>query len=193
MKLRILAMLALLSLSACDSGHDTSATSELKNKIDNLTQKISDLESKISSLEIYNFYQDSQIAGLNNTGATFSPSSQGYASISTPAGKLLVIMSSMEKYASGYKIVFRIGNPNFIRYNDVSLKIKWNSAFDDKKDKWSEWNSKWKETTKNIEYPLQPSSWNTVVAVISPAKEEETETINIDVAASKVEMIYGVR
>ena len=160
------------------SKNNSTVTTTLQPQITAVQSDISSLQTKTGDLE-------TKLNNLTNHMAIFTPSSQGYTPISTAAGNLAVSLKNIEKYANGYKLHFNLGNPTLATFADVQLKVSYNKPFDVKENTYYDWLKGFK-TVENSQITLLPGRWNNSTIIISPASEQETGTIILEVITDKI-------
>lgn len=162
--------------------------SKNKQKITELETKITTLNESVSRLQKSQFDNIWDILVLKRryeSKVYFTPASKGYAPVWTEAGNLLVTLTNISKYANGYKLTFQIGNPTLATFSNVKMKVAWNKAYEKDAD-YSEWSKNEKTTEVALDSALYPGKWNTIVVTISPAKEEETGSLEVTLNTSTI-------
>lgn len=154
-----------------------------------LTVDIASLKKQISDLQSEQFETGLKVSQLVTKEAYFTPAEQGYSTIATPAGNLVVSLVDLQKYASGYKVFFHIGNPTLATFKDTKLTVKWNKEWDSKKVSWADWKSGERSTEIKIKEDILPARWNKVSAIISPAKAEDTAQIRIELNTDVISLM----
>ena len=184
--------LCLFVLTGCQDDEQVSDNriKELEEKINKLQNKIIDDEKNIQLIQdkgVLNSIDLYLLKSKFESSAYFTPSSKGYAPVWTSAGNLLVSLYDIKKYANGYKLYLRIGNPTLATFSNVKLKSEWNKAYSPE-ESYGEWQKKSKSSDIALNYNLMPGKWNTAEVVISPAKEEETGSIKISIDATSISL-----
>lgn len=194
----LIALACLLTATAClddEGGQSSQNLPELEVRVKGLEYNLDRLQNDVRRLHDELYETDSKQNRLSfdldqrfASKATFSPNSKGYNTVWTPAGNLLVALTDIKKYANGYKLYFKIGNPTFATFSSVKMNVAWNKTLDgglsmtDLRD----WAKNEKSTTVNINGDIIPGKWNNTDVVISPAKEEDTGYIEIQLETSAI-------
>ncbi|NBD11836.1 DUF3251 domain-containing protein [Corallococcus silvisoli] len=69
------------------------------------------------------------LTSLQSTSATFAPGQSGYAPVTTPSGRFLVMLEDVKPYADGQRLTLRVGNLQFATYSRPKIKLKWGRRF----------------------------------------------------------------
>jgi hypothetical protein len=93
-------------------------------------------------------------------------------------------------FLGGYKLILHLGNPSSATYNGFVLKGKWGKNFDYTQTslKYEDWEKSLNEKTVTYVNDLRPGSWNTVELILSPAKSEELEHVELSMQTDKVSL-----
>ena len=138
---------------------------EQSHQIDMLQEKIRDINEKLEEKSF-------------STWASFSLKSSGEVkTVKTSSGVFHISYVGLRKYARGYNLYFKIGNPHNIIYRKIDIKISYGpkEALDE---------AKAFEVTLNKE--LQPAYWNKVVVYLANTSENDLEFIQVKINPTDV-------
>ena len=179
-KIIILIVVALLiSLNGCK---DTNKQSE----------DIASLEKQVKELQEQLVFQSLDLYTLKHAEAIFSPSSKGYALLNSNVGSFVVALDRITPYANGYKLMFRVGNPNLMRIESPVVTVRWGRALGDHEN-YLDWEKTLKSQEVKVSNPLLPGVWNKVSLVISPATSEETGFIGLSLKVDEIILYQDFR
>ena len=161
----------------------------LKQEIIELKTELGEFQKEIgvilSDLLLHKAYINEKIEGRLYETVVFTPSDKGYLPINSTVGTLLISLADIKKYANGYKIILNIGNPTLATFNNINLTASYGKAYQEKEDV-----IKWEKNLKKIKIPINkpvlPGVWNKFSIVLSPAKEEDLEHIEIHFEGSSI-------
>ena len=183
-----------------------------------MSEKIARLEDELSSLapDIDKFKQDnekvvSELASFNDlkmkiltsiaianlkldqySKAVFnaSDSGKGFARLDSSTGMFFLILDKTEPFSDGYKLYFRLGNPQNCIYSGYNIKMRWGNKYNDQDKTISkeDWEKSLKSSELSFQNMLIPGQWTGFEIAISPAKPEEIEYVEIKVQAEQISM-----
>lgn len=184
-----------------DSVAELNSKSELQNKI--ITAQSSEIEYlklRINEIEAINEFKinniNSEFRDLSNRFNTawrnkvvLDITAKNFQSVDTYCGKFFVFLEDVKPYLSGQKLKLNIGNPSHVAYQGFSLSAKWGKEPD--MINYEEWENNLKEKEFTFTETLKPGLWNTVYLVLSPAKNNEFEYLEISLVPKTVTMAKG--
>lgn len=151
--------------------------SKLSGRMDILESRISAIEPKINSLT--NSVNDliSKSYSMPNDFALLSSDSPNYTTIKTANGLLYIALVEVTKYANGYILKLKIGNPNFATFPGAKMTINYGDINHIA-------NIRTKE--EDLSMPIYGGKWNFISVKIAPAKEEDLSFLSIKVTTPSV-------
>ena len=160
-------------------------TKDNSSEISLLEGKIEAHNKRIVKMELDTIFNDKSSTALQAT-------TKDYSILESSAGNFLVSTDDISKYANGYKITLRIGNPNFITFTDVNATVEYGEAFDSKKD-YQEWRNSLRTVNVTLDKPLLPATWNKFVVTVAPAKEDDLGYLRLKLDTNKVVLSHDYR
>jgi hypothetical protein len=188
-KFDLLPLFSALMLAGCGNGG--AAQSELKEmqaRISSLETGRTALEEKVLGLEQRVTKLQTRLAlaagdASAERHASFdAQDDQGYQSVQSGIGRVLLVLEKLEPYLDGYTVTLRIGNPSSANINGFAAKVSWGPKFD-VNDK-STWNSQSKDVSLTDTIPA--GSWSLVKFNIGPASAQQARTIDIEPRFSNI-------
>jgi hypothetical protein len=183
----IISSVALFSTKD-NSAKDNNDAKQLNTRLERIETTTGVLDKRID--KVTSDITDLQIKGW--TFAQLNTSTKDYSVLQNDLGKFLISVQNVEKYANGYKLTLNIGNPNAITFNNVLATFSYGTPYDKSKD-WKVWLDSLKTSQAYISKPLLAATWNRVVVVVAPAKEEDIGFITISLQTSQVQLVPDVR
>jgi len=180
--LTVALLVVFISPTACSKkpSKDEASVSSNAGKIVHLETEIRSLRRDLLKVQARESRYDS---------VSLDPTEKGYGRIDTSSGFFLIAVHSVEPYLDGYKLHLRIGNPTAARYNGFKLTVSWQKPYPEQRqgesdDELSKRQEQWlQEQPHQKEFSftetLQPSSWNSVSLIVSPATAEEIKELTI--------------
>ncbi|NSW91566.1 MAG: DUF3251 domain-containing protein [Firmicutes bacterium] len=119
-----------------------------------------------------------------------SDSGKGFARLDSSTGMFFLILDKTEQFSDGYKLYFRVGNPQNCVYNGYNIKIRWGKKYnrEDKTVSYEDWEKSLKSSDLSFQNILIPGQWSNFEVMISPAKPEEIEYIEVKIQAEQISM-----
>ena len=112
---------------------------------------------------------------FNKAVFSISDAGKGFARVDTTTGMFFLMLDKAEQVEDGYKLSFRLGNPQNCVYNGCKLEVKWGKKYDREDD--SVTREEWEKSLNSMNYTisslLRPGQWSNFEITISPAKSEE--------------------
>jgi len=183
------------------------AISGLKGEIETLTADLNKYKSKdnnntseIPELKDYNEFKIKTMTDLaltklmldqfNKAVFNVSESGKGFARIDTSTGMFFLILDKAELQGEGYKLYFRLGNPQNCVYNGCKLKVRWGVKYDreDKSINHDDWDKSLSSADFSVSNVLRPGEWTNFDIVISPAKAESAQYLEIKLQTDQIIM-----
>lgn len=115
---RIFFLLLAIVLFGCDAQKPQNP--QYDNQIQELRDKIQKLETQESLKELGQY-------------AYLTTGDNGYGTIITKLGSFYVALVNAKEYVNGYKILIKIGNPNFVTFKDTRIGIVFGKNYEGKK------------------------------------------------------------
>ena len=165
---------------------------EMKKKIESLTERVIALETANGGLQ--NRMMSIQFAQNANQSAVLDLASHQYQRVDSSTGIFLVSVQDAVPYLDGYKILLKIGNPQFATFSGFKLKVKWNRKFDYEQytsDSFSQWNQAMRDREIPFVDELKPGAWNTVTLVLPSTTSSQLEYFMISIETDTVSLITG--
>jgi len=171
-----------LWVAAVDEKNQTNGNTQSKTAESALASDVTSLRGDLSSLHLKVELMD---VGLNSLGNLVKESAyldldgKSYVSVDTDIGKLLVSVDKVSPTLNGFSFKLKIGNPNFVTFNDVDTKIYYTDA-DDKI-----------QTFRTKVLPaILPGRWTAAEITVSPlTKEEVKKGIGISFEPSNIQLL----
>lgn len=178
-KLSFIIIFIILLVSGCQDKKDKSKDWEVVDKTAEVENKIVQLGKDINALY-------SIVGEMNNKELIFSPSEkgQGYSVAHTNLGSLFVSLEHISKYADGYKVTFKIGNPNYAIFDKVKVTLYWGHPMPS--ENLLDWVKSLRKNIQIINKPLIPGIWNKVEFILSPATAQETGYMSLSLEPNQV-------
>jgi cell division protein FtsB len=124
--------------------------------------------------------------------AIFNPldTNKGFARLDTSTGMFFLILDKTEQFESGYKLFFRLGNPQNCVYSGCKVAVKWGQKYDRENKELSheDWEKSLKNNEVSIKEILIPGQWCSFDITFSPAKPEDIQYIELKVLAEQISM-----
>jgi hypothetical protein len=174
-RLFFIAVIFCLLPAGCEQYNPNKQAEKIEKQNKEITALKEDLEQLRELVRLHS-YTSLKVERNINEMAIFTPSDKGYQPINTSAGPLLIALRDIKKYANGYKLTFEVGNPTLAKFGSSTAIILYGKSYDKSTD-YNEWESNLKKLTVPINKEIIPGVWNKVVAVLSPAKEDDLEYI----------------
>ncbi len=174
-----------LALTSCsENKNDQKEIYDLKNQVSSLQSQVYQLQNDLNRVS-------NVVYSIHSVSAGFSPSTKEYSIIRTNNGDFLASLESVNKYADGYKVTFKIGNPSLITYSGVKARVQWGEA--EPADNLTEWLRSLKSQEITIDKPLLPGMWNSITVVLSPATAKETGFISLGLTTDEISLYRDAR
>jgi len=140
----------------------------------------------LTSLAIANLKLDQYSKAVFNA----ADSAKGFARIDTSTGMFFLILDQVEALTDGYKLYFRIGNPQNCVYSGYNIKIRWGQKYNEQDTTISkeEWDKSLQSEDLTFQDLLIPGKWTSFDITLSSAKKEEIEYVEIKVQAERISM-----
>jgi len=128
---------------------------------------------------------------FNKAVFSISDAGKGFARVDTTTGMFFLMLDKAEQVEDGYKLSFRLGNPQNCVYNGCKLEVKWGKKYDREDD--SVTREEWEKSLNSMNYTisslLRPGQWSNFEITISPAKsEEDVQYIELKLQTSQIIM-----
>lgn len=182
------------------------AVSELKQELEILTSNLNTIKNNAQTQQTIdvNDYNEFKVKTLTDVAITklmleqfnkavfdISDAGKGFARVDTSTGMFFLMLDKSEQVDDGYKLSFRLGNPQNCVYNGCKLEVKWGKKYD--RDDETTTREEWEKTlnTSNYTVPsiLRPGQWSNFEITISPVKaEEEIQHLEIKLQTSQIIM-----
>lgn len=189
-----LSICVLLILCGCQ---DSKQLEELQHRIILVEHRLQATQDKLWSIPNYdNIFID--------------VSEKGFDRIDANLGTFFIVLDDVQPYADGYKISLRIGNPHFIKYSGIKMKVEWGKRrppspnpadfpkegeFLPKYTEWMQSEDEWKKQSKTKELSfvetLEAGAWTKIEITLSPATKEEIGHLRL--SNMKVEKISLIK
>lgn len=176
----------------------------LEEELDSLSSDFEqfkkDNESLVADLKNFNdlkvkIFTDLAISKLKldqYSKAVFNASDtgKGFARLDSSTGMFFLILDKTEQFSDGYKLFFRLGNPQNCVYNGCKVKIRWGQKYDRENENLSyeDWEKSLKSSELSLENMLIPGQWHNFDVAISPAKSEDIQYVEIKVQTEQISM-----
>ncbi|HOJ11831.1 MAG TPA: DUF3251 domain-containing protein [Clostridiales bacterium] len=163
---------------------------QFKNDNENLTaelQNFNELKVKIlTDLAINKLRLDQYSKAVFNA----ADSSKGFARLDSSTGMFFLILDKTEQFSDGYKLYFRLGNPQNCVYNGCKVKIRWGQKYDRENEdvSYEDWEKSLKSSELSIKDMLIPGQWCSFDVAISPAKSEDVQYVELKIQAEQISM-----
>lgn len=186
-------MLIWLVLAACAAPKDQSAENGAKQfeaKLAVLETRISDFETVVRRAEILRKLDHDQYKT-----ATFDPTDGSFQRLD-PAdgyGSFAVSVQDVRPFGDGVRVTLNLGNPWFISYNNVELKVTYAPRIPDLEDaNFAEAYDGWEKTKKTKEETvlkkLEPGSWNPVQVTLPGIKADQFGYMEVSVETASISL-----
>jgi len=128
---------------------------------------------------------------FNKAVFSISDAGKGFARVDTTTGMFFLMLDKAEQVEDGYKLSFRLGNPQNCVYNGCKLEVKWGKKYDREDD--SVTREEWEKSLNSMNYTisslLRPGQWSNFEITISPAKsEEDVQYLELKLQTSQIIM-----
>jgi len=180
------------------------SVSQLKLELESLTANFNKLKdnTQTQSLDMKD-YSEFKMKALTDIAITklmleqfnkavfnVADSGKGFARVDTSTGMFFLILDKSEQVGEGYKLNFRLGNPQNCVYNGCKLKVRWGKKYDreDKSISYEDWEKTLGNAEHSISSILRPGEWSNFDITISPAKTEDTQYIEIKIQTDQIIM-----
>ena len=119
-----------------------------------------------------------------------SDSGKGFARVDSAAGMFFLVLDKVEQVSDGYKLYFRLGNPQTCVYNGFTAKLRWGKKYDDqdKSITKEDWEKSLKSSDMSFQNKLMPGQWTSFEISISPAQPEDIEYIEVKIQAEQISL-----
>lgn len=189
---------------------------DILSKITELNSKINLIEDKIHEIEIDIIVNDFvktdvffefthqirdeileiQLALIDQKAVFNLKEKEGFSKINSGGHIFFISVENVQPYLEGFKVLFKIGNPQYVTYSDPKIKIKWNKDllkyFKEKKssdanyfDVFSAWEKSSKSKEISALKDLEPGVWNRFEILITPATLDEIEHVEFSMEVNK--------
>lgn len=168
----------------------TSDIDKIKKDNENLVaelQSFNDLKVKIlTDLTINKLKLDQYSKAVFNA----ADAGKGFARLDSSTGMFFLILDKTEQFSDGYKLFFRLGNPQNCVYNGCKVLIRWGQKYDrENKDlSYEDWEKSLKSSELSLQDILIPGQWCSFDVAISPAKSEDIQYVEVKVQAEQISM-----
>lgn len=200
----VLFLAFIFVFTLCSNHSMSKKITMLEDKLDSLSEDISkfreDNEKIVSELASF---EELKMTILTNVAianlkldqyskAVFnaSNSGKGFARLDSSTGMFFLILEKTEQFSDGYKLYFRLGNPQTCIYSGFNVKLRWGAKYNDQDKTISK--EDWEKSLKNSDMSFQniliPGQWTSFEIAISPAKPEEIEYVEIKIQAEQISM-----
>ncbi len=169
-------------------------------------QKIAQIEAKVAALEQYmedlaprlnNFSKDlydtvdQRMRFSSDKVVVLNPISKKFAKIETNAGDFLIAVENMTKIRNGYRLTFRIGNPNAATFSNIKLKLLWGRRWNPKnvKPTYEDWRKSLVGAEYNFNGALAPNRWTQVSVDATPANIRQFDHLECELSIGAVELL----
>lgn len=150
-----------------------------RSEIEDLKNEVSELRATVGRMEV---------DAKRYKTAKLDPTSKGYTRLDTDGGYFFVALDGVNQYLDGYKLDLRIGNPAFVTYNGFKIKVRWGRPWDFKSP-YAEWEKTLKTKEVSFTEDLKPGEWNKVELVLSPAKSDEINFIELSMETDRISLL----
>jgi len=170
----------------------------LKSNVNALKENTTNTQQNIDPKEFNDFkvktLTDIAITKLmleqfNKAIFSISDAGKGFARVDTTTGMFFLMLDKAEQIEDGYKLSFRLGNPQNCVYNGCKLEVKWGKKYDREDDSTTreEWEKSLNSSSYTISNLLRPGQWSNFEITISPAKsEEDVQYLEIKLQTSQI-------
>jgi len=170
----------------------------LKSNVNALKENTTNTQQNIDPKEFNDFkvktLTDIAITKLmleqfNKAIFSISDAGKGFARVDTTTGMFFLMLDKAEQIEDGYKLSFRLGNPQNCVYNGCKLEVKWGKKYDREDDSTTreEWEKSLNSSSYTISNLLRPGQWSNFEITISPAKsEEDVQYLEIELQTSQI-------
>ena len=193
----IMYLFGILLLGGCYA--ENKDIKALENRATDIQSKNVALEKRIDEIETQMFDLRGRLTFLEMSQNPFEtaiihPSRREFQRIDTSSGFFLISCLDAKPFLQGYKVILKIGNPSSAIYNGFKIKAKWGRKFDYKKTSsggpnYEDWKKSLREKETSYVNDLKPASWNRIELILSPAKSEELEHIELSLQTGVVSLL----
>ncbi len=158
-------------------------------------EDIEQIGARLSNLQSA-FYEEVRNPTLKSS-ANFQIGKEGFQRIETSVGYIFVSLADVQKYANGYKVIFDLGNPYNASITNINATLRYGKGLseyipednvNDFYTHYKSWEDNLKVAERSIVNEIYGGSWNKVTFIISPAKEEDLETLHLSLSATALIM-----
>jgi len=117
-------------------------------------------------------------------------SAKGFARVDSTTGMFFIILDNVEQNSNGYKLYFRVGNPQNCIYSGFNIKLRWGKKYnnEDKTMTYDEWDKSLKSNTYTFKNLLVPGQWTNFEVDISTENSDELQYIEVKIQAEQISM-----
>lgn len=166
---------------------DLNAVIENDGKVSPELQSFDDLKVKIlTELAINKLKMEQYTKAVFNA----ADAGKGFARVDSNTGMFFLILDKTESSSNGYKLYFRLGNPQNCVYSNPKILIRWGEKYDreNKDTSMEEWEKSLKNSEIILSDPLLPGQWSSFDITISPAKSEDIQYVEVKIQAEQISM-----
>lgn len=172
------AVLAGFTASCVPQGAD----SESSAKITSLTNALDDAKQRISLLE--NANKVNELIAASGNQAYLDPTSDGYSTVRTDIGPLLVSFQDGTPKADGTEITLKIGNPSAASLVGVKFHVEYGPRQTASKD----WLGSLKQTEYTTVNPVFSGAWSLVKIPLPGIKPDELGYLSVRAETNQVRL-----
>lgn len=209
-KISIIAVMALLIFTSIFGVYNyismNRALSEVELELETLKSNLNALKSDAQTQETIDSkeFNDFKVKTLTDIAITklmleqfnkaifnIADAGKGFARVDTTTGMFFLMLDKAEQVDDGYKLSFRLGNPQNCVYNGCKLEVKWGKKYDREDDSTNreEWEKTLNSSNYTISNLLRPGQWSNFEITISPAKsEEDVQYLELKLQTSQIIM-----
>jgi hypothetical protein len=172
----------------------TPAPAKSDPRIDAMQKDIADMKARLATDRSSINGMFAQILALQpNVSGEFSTGDNGYQSLETNFGRMLVAVESLEPYADGTKVTLSIGNIYSIRFSGMKLSVSWNKrqpTVDDPAygEKYNAWYPETKSKDFDVPDEILPGAWNKVTITLPGSPPAQVGYLAISMKLNMVRM-----
>lgn len=169
MRALLIAAIAVL-LGACNARATTEEISALKLDLAATKAVVASLETRLLQQQ-----QSSQLP--RRKPALLDPGSEGYSSMDTTIGPLLLVVESVKPMADGSQIALKVGNPHAVSLMGIDLTVTYGSRYEE--GNYADWLSGLSSKEVSLPDPIYSGSWNNLKINLPKKKPDELGHIEI--------------
>lgn len=190
---------AMVAVALACSRPDSSQTEVLRKEVADLRREMNHFKKVSADFDTEFLTRDILLGNIMfyETHAVIDCSGRGFVPVreggfnARARGYFLVACDDATSYLNGHRLTLRVGNPQAVNYNGITLTVSWGRKLPEKL-----WEVGWHEqelsglNTQRFQFPtsIPPGSWATLHVVLAPSTPEDLAVVVISVESNSVRL-----